>query len=61
MPSIYGYFVRYLRCAQILILKICLYIPVVKIFSRLDLKQSISLMDGHCFLYQIEGFKISSR
>jgi len=47
MPSIYGYFVRYLCCAQILILKIYPYIPAVKIFARLDLEQNISLMDRH--------------
>jgi len=46
-PSINGYFARYLRYAQILILEIPPCIPVVKIFACLDLEQTISFMDGH--------------
>ena len=46
-PSINGYFIRYLRYAQILILKIYPYIPAVKIFACLDLEQTISFIDGH--------------
>ena len=46
-PSRNGYFVQSLRYAQILILEIFLYIPVVKIFPCLDLEQNISFLDGH--------------
>ena len=52
-PSINGYFVRYRRCAQILILEICQYIPPVKIFAHLDLDQTVSSLDGH-YLIQLD-------
>jgi hypothetical protein len=46
-PSINVYFGQSLRYAQILILEILPYIPVVKIFAGLDLEQNISFLDGH--------------
>jgi hypothetical protein len=39
-------FTRYLRYAQILIFKIYLYIPPVKIFACLDPEQTISSVRG---------------
>ncbi|MFZ0450711.1 MAG: hypothetical protein WAL98_15835, partial [Desulfatiglandaceae bacterium] len=42
-----GYFARYRRYAQILILEIPQCIPVVKIFACLDLEQTISFVDGN--------------
>jgi SAM-dependent methyltransferase len=46
-PSINGYFVRFLRQAQILILKLLPLFPAVKIFAFLELEQNISFPDGH--------------
>ena len=42
-----GYFVRFLRQAQILILEILSYIPAVKIFAFLELEQNISFLEGY--------------
>ena len=41
------YFAQSLRYAQIVILEILSYIPVVKIFACLYFEQNISFMDGY--------------
>ena len=46
-PSGNGYFHRFRRWAQILILEIRQCIPVVKIIARLELDETISFPDGH--------------
>ena len=46
-PSVNGYFHRFRRWAQILILEIRQCIPVVKIIARLELDETISFPDGH--------------